>query len=201
MHRKENGMNEEKSADLAARAVRRLATAILDARSHGAANPDVAAEISALADRLETVAADPSDCIGGKVGTHDGVLERSPVSGTKNPVAIPLRFEPEDDGGASAHTAFPTQYQGPAGFVHGGVSGLVLDVAMAVANSGAGRPGVTAEMTLRYLRPIPLHREVTIRGRYLRAQGRKTWARGTIEVDGEDAVVCDGLFVTKRLSL
>lgn len=194
-------MNDEKPADVAARSVRRLTSAILAARSHGAADPNLADEISELADLLDAVAVDAVDCISGKVGTHDGALERSPVSGPKNPVAIPLRFEPEDDGGASARTAFPTQYQGPAGFVHGGVSGLVLDVAMAVANSGAGRPGVTAEMTLRYLRPVPLHRGVTVRGRHLRADGRKTWARGTIEVDGEEAVVCDGLFISKELSL
>ncbi|MEE2031292.1 PaaI family thioesterase [Rhodococcus chondri] len=194
-------MTDEKPADVAARAVRRLTSAILSARAHGAVDPDLAAEISELADLLDAEAVDAVDCISGKVGTHDGALERSPVSGPKNPVAIPLRFELDDDGNASAPAEFPAQYQGPAGFVHGGVSGLILDVAMAVANSGSNRPGMTAEMTLRYLRPVPLHREVTVRGRHLRADGRKMWARGTIEVDGEEAVVCDGLFISKELSL
>lgn len=186
------------AAEVAAQAVRRLTSAILDARARGVSNPDVSEKISALADRLEAVAAHPHECVTGEIGTQVGVLERSPVSGPKNPVAVPLRFERCEDGSSLAHAEFPRQYQGPPGIVHGGISGLVLDVAMAVANRTAGPAGMTAEMTLRYLRPTPLHTEVTVRGRHLRAEGRKVWSQGTFEVDGEPTVVCDALFITKE---
>jgi len=186
------------AAEVAARAVRRLTTAILEARVRGAANPDISMKISALADRLQDAAADPRECVTGETGSQDGVLVRSPVSGSKNPVAVPLRFEQCEDGSSLARAEFPRQYQGPPGLVHGGISGLVLDVAMAVANTAVGRTGMTAEMTLRYLRPTPLHTEVTVRGRHVRVEGRKVWSQGTLEVDGEPTVVCDGLFIMKE---
>ncbi|MCK8669812.1 PaaI family thioesterase [Rhodococcus sp. NPDC003382] len=192
---------DPRAVEVAARAVRRLTTAILDARVRGAANPDISKKISALADRLQDVAAEPRECVTGETGSQDGVLARSPVSGSKNPVAVPLHFEQCEDGSSLAHAEFPRQYQGPPGIVHGGVSGLVLDVAMAVANRAAGRAGVTAEMTLRYLRPTPLYTEVTVRGRHVRAEGRKVWSQGTLEVNGEPTVVCDGLFIAKEPGL
>lgn len=186
------------AVDVAADAVRRLTSAILDARVQKVPNPDVSERIAMLADRLEAVAADPRECVAGEIGSQTGIEKRSPVSGTKNPVSVPIRFEQPEDGSSLARARFPRQYQGPPGMVHGGIPGLVLDVAMAVANRTAGRTGMTAEMTLRYLRPTPVNAEVTVRGRHLRAEGRKVWSQGTFEVDGEPTVVCDALFITKE---
>lgn len=186
------------AVDVAAEAVRRLTSAILDARTRRAANPDVSEKIAKLADRLEAIAADPRECVTGEVGSQDGIQKRSPVSGTKNPVAVPLRFEVSDDGSSLARARFSRRYQGPPDVVHGGVAALVLDVAMAVANSAAGREGMTAEMTLRYLRPTPSTAEVTVRGRQLGCEGRKVRSQGVFEVAGEPTVVCDALFITKR---
>lgn len=201
MNEVDSGPGVSLAVQVAAQSVRRLTSAILDARVHGASNPDVSESISALADRLEAVAVHPSECVTGEVGTQEGILKRSPVSGPKNPVAVPLRFEQCEDGSSLARAEFPRQYQGPPGLVHGGISGLVLDVAMAVANSSAGRAGMTAEMTLRYLRPTPLYTEVAVRGRHMRVEGRKVWSQGTIEVDGEPTVVCDALFIMKEPGL
>ncbi len=198
MNEVDSGPGVSLAAEVAAQAVRRLTSAILDARLHGASNPDISERISALADRLQAVAADPHECVAGEIGTQEGIVERSPVSGPKNPVAVPLRFEQLEGGSTVARAEFPRQYQGPPGIVHGGISGLVLDVAMAVANTAVGRTGMTAEMTLRYLRPTPLHTEVTVRGRHVRVEGRKVWSQGTLEVDGEPTVVCDGLFIMKE---
>jgi acyl-coenzyme A thioesterase PaaI-like protein len=181
--------------------VRRLTAAILEARRGCAADPDVATEIALLADRLEEVAAEPEDCVTGRTGTFDGILDRSPVTGQRNPVAPPLRFDVCDDGSVVSRVEFGQQYQGPLGYVHGGVAGLVLDVAMAAANRAAGTPGVTAEMTLRYLRPTPLHTEVAVRGRRVDIQGRTIRAEGVLEVAGQWTVVCEGVFVAKKLEL
>lgn len=191
-------MSVEMPGVLAAESIRRLTSAVMDARSRRVANPDVSTVIENLADRLEAVARDPADCVG---GTEPGLhvpLERSPVSGSMNPVAAPVRFETAADGSRWATVTFGPQYQRPPRFLHGGVTGLVLDVAMAGANSVAGRAGVTAEMTIQYRRPIPVREAVTIRGRHIGSEGRKSWAEGTIEVDGEVAVECDGLFIERR---
>jgi acyl-coenzyme A thioesterase PaaI-like protein len=190
----------EKPSAVAAQAVRRLTSVMLDARRRGIADPEMAEKITELADRLEAVAFEARERVTGRIGSADGALERSPVIGSGNPLAVPLRFERNKDGTSHARAAFPTYYEGGStGFVHGGVAGLVLDAAMASANSAAQRPGVTAEMTFRYLRPIPVCRDLDIRGLHVRHEGRKSWTRGSIEVDGEPTVVCEGLFVTKAI--
>jgi acyl-coenzyme A thioesterase PaaI-like protein len=199
MNDRQTAGNSRDAATVAAGAVRRLTAAILNARVRGGAEPDVSETITRLASRLETLASDPRACITGRIGTSEGALTRSPVSGTRNPVAMPLRFQMTQEGISIARCVFPARYQGSPGILHAGVSGLVLDVAMATAIRAVGCPGVTAEMTLRYLRPTPLHREVTIRGRHMRTEGRKVWAQGMIEADGEQTVVCDGLFITKAI--
>lgn len=191
-------MSGETPAAVAAQSIRRLTIAVVDARSRRAANPDVSTLIENLADRLEAVARDPADCVGGMEPTLHEPLERSPVSGSMNPVAAPVRFETAADGSRRSTVTFGPQYQGPPRFLHGGVTALVLDVAMAGATVVAGHPGVTAEMTIHYRRPVPVREAVTIRGRHIRSEGRKSWAEGTIEVDGEVAVACEGLFIERR---
>jgi acyl-coenzyme A thioesterase PaaI-like protein len=194
------GPNAVRTVDTAAHAVRRLTAAILGARRSGVADPDVATEIARLADRLEQVAVEPEECVTGQMAMFDGILDRSPVTGRRNPIAPPLQFDICDDESVLGRCEFGRQYQGPLDHVHGGVAGLVLDVAMAAANAAAGATGVTAEMTLRYLRPTPLHTEVIVRGRNCSAQGRKIRADAVLEVGGEPTVLCDGLFIVKELT-
>lgn len=191
-------MSEEMPAALAAESIRRLTSAVMEARSRRVASPDISTLIEDLADRLEAVANDPANCIGGVEPALHKPLERSPVSGSMNPVAAPVQFETAADGSRRSTVTFGPQYQGPPRFLHGGVTALVLDVAMAGATVVAGHPGVTAEMTIHYRRPVPVREAVTIRGRYLRSEGRKTWAEGTIEVNGEVAVESEGLFIEPR---
>lgn len=171
-------------ADVAAQAVRRLSEALLTARRRGVAEPDVAAEIAALADRVESLAGEPRDHVGG-----------DPVVGRANPVAPPLEFDTDEDGSSVARIEFALQYQGPPGFLHGGVSGLVLDAAMSRAVRSGGVPATAVETTLRYLRPTPLHTAVVVRGRHVRTDGERVFTEGTIEIDGVPTVACEAVFV------
>lgn len=58
------------------------------------------------------------------------------------------------------------EHQGYAGIVHGGMIGLVLDELMGNLLWKMGRPSVTAEMSVRFLKPAqvghPLHAEAWI---------------------------------------
>ena len=49
----------------------------------------------------------------------------------------------------------PREYQGGAGFVHGGIIALLLDEAMGKVNRFSEVRAVTAELTVEYRRPGP----------------------------------------------
>lgn len=56
------------------------------------------------------------------------------------------------DGRCWAEFALGATYEGPPGFVHGGVCALILDQVMGEAAAAAGYPGMTAGLTLRFHR-------------------------------------------------
>jgi acyl-CoA thioesterase FadM len=78
------------------------------------------------------------------------------------------------------------------------VSALLLDHLFGAANHWAGTVGPTAELTLRYKRPVPLGTPLTLTARQVRVDGRKLTATGTIEADGRVCVTAEGLFIAIR---
>ena len=86
------------------------------------------------------------------------------------------------------------------GILHGGMFGVIMDQACSIcAINTAGPTAVTAEMTLRYRRSVPLPGVVLCRTVVTKTEGRKLCIRGTIE-DGAGLVCCeaDSLFVLGR---
>lgn len=77
------------------------------------------------------------------------------VCGQANPIGLRLRFAAEA-GRATTTLTLDRWYQGYAGIAHGGVVAALLDEAMAYAAISLGRWAATAEMTVRYLRPVPM---------------------------------------------
>jgi acyl-coenzyme A thioesterase PaaI-like protein len=121
----------------------------------------------------------------------------SPVVGSRNALSAPVRWR-EVDEGVEGTVTFDVLYQGPPGFVHGGIAALILDVALARACARAGAVGPTAGLTLRYHHPTPLYRELTIRARHESLDGRKSSARGEIRCGDQVCISAEGLFVTAR---
>lgn len=116
------------------------------------------------------------------------------VSGACNPVAIPLLPDIVDEG-LRADFAFGRAYEGPPGYVHGGMLAAALDQVLGHANGIAGTPGMTARLTVTYRRPTPLETPAVVYARNLGAEGRKIRAEGRIEVDGKTTVEAEGLFI------
>ena len=153
-----------------------------------------AAEIGNLAARLGTrrrpapirFEVDPAD---GRVRDP-----HSPVTGEANPLAPPIRIAITPEGTARAEFILGPVYEGPPGAVHGGVCAAILDSLLGSAAAAGDRLGMTAELTLRYLRPTPvgapLVAEAWIRGvdrRTTIVDGRILNERGelTVEATGE----------------
>jgi acyl-coenzyme A thioesterase PaaI-like protein len=179
-------------------AVRRALTAVLRTRRDLPGLADIATRVHAIADDLGQRAMSAQDRVEQMWNGASGGARHSPVSGTRNAAALPVSWDRREDGTVEGHATFTVAYQGPAGFVHGGVSALILDVALAVANRHAGTAGMTAGLTIRYHRPTPLYRDLTITAWNESIEGRKIRSRGEIRVDGEVCVSAEGLFVAPR---
>ena len=78
-----------------------------------------------------------------------------------------------------------------SGFVHGGIIGTLLDEVMAKVSRFAGDHAVTAELTVEYLRPVPVDRELVVEGWEVGRAGRKRSRVGEIR-DASGAVLARG---------
>lgn len=184
--------------DVAAAAARRVVAALL----HVGDQTD--ADMSAVADRLNAIADHLGDHAPEReermvnMWAGEGMSRHDPVTGTENVVAPPLRLSGNPDGSVSGVVTLDLPYQGPPGCVHGGVSALLLDHTLGVANHWAGTSGMTAELTLRYLRPTPLFTPLTVAARRTSVDGRKIRTIGSISADGVEYVIADALFIEKH---
>ena len=126
---------------------------------------------------------------------HDDYLPRSPLVGVVSPVAPPMTWTTDADG-LHMRGTYHAAYEGPPGYVHGGWVALTFDELLGMTNIAGGHPGMTGRLTVRYLKPTPLHRPVELHGRIERVEGRRIVCRGELFVDGVLTAEAEGLFVT-----
>lgn len=153
---------------------------------------DVAAELDTLSEQLENPVETVTRTIRNPGFRHD------PVSGVENAIAPPIVLSPGPDGTVTANIEFGLPYQGPTSYVHGGISAMVMDHVLSAATAPKNGPIFTAQLTIRYHRPLPLFAPVTVVARLKERERRKIWATGEIMVDGKVAVSAEGLFIEQR---
>lgn len=185
--------------DAAVAAARRVIEALLHAGDNTAAEmTEVAERLNGVADYLD----DHAPAVGQRMidmWGGEGVTRHDPVTGPENALAPPLHLVGQDDGSIKGVVTLGMPYQGPPGCVHGGISALLLDHTLGVANHWAGDSGMTGTLTLRYHRPTPLFEELTITSRQESVDGRKIRTTGEISVNGEVCVSADAIFINKQL--
>lgn len=129
----------------------------------------------------------------------DGIRSRglpfqyNPVLGVSNPYAPPVDLEIVD-GAVHGRAVLNHAYEGPPGYVHGGILSLILDQTLGLANLVAGTPGMTLSLDVRYRRPTPLDTPLEIMSRHDRVDGRDIHCVGTISADGQVTVEAEGVF-------
>ncbi|MCW2497298.1 PaaI family thioesterase [Jatrophihabitans sp.] len=186
--------------DAAVTAARRVIAALLHAGDGSPAEMGkVAASLNAVAEHLEQHAPPVEERMA-DMWAGEGFSRHNPVTGPENALAPPLNLRRRPDGSVVGVTTLGLQYQGPPGFVHGGVSALLLDDALGVANFAAGTPGMTAHLSLNYRRTTPLFEPLTVSARRLSVDGRKVRASGEIRSGGRVCVEAEGLFIAVRRS-
>jgi uncharacterized protein (TIGR00369 family) len=65
------------------------------------------------------------------------------------------------------------RYTGPPGHCHGGIIATILDDAMGKVNKLRHVVALTKEMTVEYLKPVPLHKPLRVEGREVAVHGRQ----------------------------
>jgi len=115
--------------------------------------------------------------------------------GERNPIGLKLAFYRHGDAVEAEFIPRP-EHEGYIGVVHGGIIGALLDEAMSWAVIADGRLAVTAQMTLRFRRPVAVGKLVRVRGQVAEERGRLVQARAVL-LDGEGAVLAEasGTFV------
>ena len=99
------------------------------------------------------------------------------VCGRNNPDGLQLTFEYPGPGRCRAEFVPLRKFQGWQGILHGGIISTLLDEAMAHALGGAERGGggsgaVTAEMTVRFRKPVKIGEVAILAGRVQSDKGR-----------------------------
>ncbi|MET9388757.1 PaaI family thioesterase [Streptomyces sp. NPDC002928] len=126
-----------------------------------------------------------------------GVRMYSPVTGAGSPLAPPMQVTP-DSGGVVGHCTLGIAHEGPPGFVHGGVSAMLLDELMGWACYAAGTPAMTVSLQMRYHRPVPVEIPLRVYARVTGTEDRKIFVDGSISIEDDPSVsvvTAEGVFV------
>jgi len=105
--------------------------------------------------------------------------------GTQNERGLHLHFSYQASGEAEASLVIPEYFSGWKNMTHGGFLSMLLDEAMAhacihVAESPIDRTAVTAEMTVRFKKPVETGTVVRIVGKVVETKGRILSTHGTV---------------------
>ena len=120
--------------------------------------------------------------------------ETSPISGHCNPVAPPMNIWIDGDK-ARGRVTMDWQYEGPPGCVHGGWVAALFDDFLGMAQKLTGQPGFTGTLNVRYVKPTPLEKELTLLGWVERVEGRKNILCGEMYAGSLLTARAEGLFV------
>jgi acyl-coenzyme A thioesterase PaaI-like protein len=119
--------------------------------------------------------------------------------GPDNSIGMHLHFDRALDGeGVVARTELASVYQGWRGIAHGGIVMALLDEAMAHAAGFAGHRGVTASVSVRFKKPVPLEAPIVVRGRVTWQRRRVVGVEATVLNGGGDVLArAEGSFVSR----
>lgn len=101
--------------------------------------------------------------------------------GQANPVGLKLKFSKTPENLVISHATISHNWEGPPGYLHGGIIASILDEAMSKANRARGVTAMTRKMQVEYLRPVPSNSPIRIEGNVTRSEGRKHWTEARIQ--------------------
>ena len=96
------------------------------------------------------------------------------VCGGANPEGMHLNFFYDETRGCFVcRFRLSKRFTGPPGHCHGGIIATILDEAMGKVNRLRDVVALTAQITVNYLKPVPLHQPLRVESREVRVRGRR----------------------------
>lgn len=94
--------------------------------------------------------------------------------GKNNPQGMHLNFAyDEKQNGFACRFRLSKRYTGPPGHAHGGIIATILDEAMGKVNKLRHVIALTSQITVDYLKPVPLNKLLRVESREVRVRGRR----------------------------
>jgi uncharacterized protein (TIGR00369 family) len=119
------------------------------------------------------------------------------VCGMNNPDGMRLKFTLDQERNAFVcRFHLGKRYTGPPGHTHGGIIASILDDAMGKVNKLQNVIALTKEMTIEYLKPVPLYQPLRVEGRGVSIEGRRHTNQGEILNEKNEVLARSrGLFI------
>lgn len=112
--------------------------------------------------------------------------------GGANARGMQLTFEQDDDARRiRGMFRIPEPFQGGVGIVHGGIVALLLDEIMSKVNRFQKDRAVTGDLSVRYLKPVPIDEDLIVEAWETEREGRKLIREGEIR-DASGVVLARG---------
>jgi uncharacterized protein (TIGR00369 family) len=116
--------------------------------------------------------------------------------GPANTGGLHLEFLLTEDGSVVCLATIPDNFEGPPGYVHGGIIATLLDETMSKAVRARGLTAMTRRLEVEYPRPVPSGAPLRMEGRIVSSEGRKHWVEARIlNHFGSELALGKGLFI------
>src|SRR5246127_1378339 len=94
--------------------------------------------------------------------------------GKNNPAGMRLKFTYDEERDCFVcRFRLSPRYTGPPGHAHGGIIATILDEAMGKVNKLRHVVAVTSQITVDYLKPVPLNKPLRVESREVKVRGRE----------------------------
>ena len=119
------------------------------------------------------------------------------VGGASHPMAPGLEHWIDGDT-IKGRVSFNWSYEGPPMHAHGGWVAAIFDHFMGMAHMRSGAPGMTASLTVNYLRPTPLNTPLDLQASVSPVDERKTQVSAEMHCQGDAIAKATALFIKPK---
>jgi acyl-coenzyme A thioesterase PaaI-like protein len=121
----------------------------------------------------------------------------SPIIGPLNPISPPFTFRIENEM-ILGHGNFDSQYCGPPESVHGGYVAALMDELLGVTCVVSGHGGYTGTLSVRYISPTPLDKELNAKAWVQEIEDRKAVIVGELRDGNQLCAEAEGVFIRPK---
>ena len=143
-------------------------------------------------------AAATTDLTGGfpPAAAGSGFSDRA-VAGTTNPTSIEIDVDMGVDGGdVVGRFEFGSAFEGAPGRAHGGMVAAAFDDVTGFVIGQLREPAFTGELTVRFVRPVPVREPLEMRARLDGRERRKLFISAKARTGDEIVATCTATYIT-----